>query len=92
MASGEALTTSGYIVHHLTNLSVGHGFWTFHLDTLIVSGLLGLFAFIGMARLAGKASVTNPGKMQTLVELVLSFVDQQAKDTYHGRRDRKSAV
>jgi F-type H+-transporting ATPase subunit a len=85
MASGEALTTSGYIVHHLTNLSVGHGFWTFHLDTLIVSGLLGLFAFIGMARLAGKASVTNPGKMQTLVELVLSFVDQQAKDTYHGR-------
>lgn len=85
MASGEALTTSGYIVHHLTNLSVGHGFWTLHLDTLIVSGLLGLFAFIGMARLAGKASVTNPGKMQTLVELVLSFVDQQAKDTYHGR-------
>jgi len=85
MASGEALTTSGYIVHHLTNLSVGQGFWTFHLDTLIVSGLLGLFAFIGMAKLAGKASVTNPGKMQTLVELVLSFVDQQAKDTYHGR-------
>ena len=85
MASGEALTTSGYIVHHLTNLSVGQGFWTFHLDTLIVSGLLGLFAFIGMAKLAGKASVTNPGKVQTLVELVLSFVDQQAKDTYHGR-------
>ena len=85
MASGEALTTSSYIVHHLTNLSVGHGFWTFHLDSLIVSGLLGLFAFVGMAKLAGKASVTNPGKMQTLVELVLSFVDQQVKDTYHGR-------
>lgn len=85
MASGEALTTSGYIVHHLTNLSVGHGFWTFHLDTLIVSGLIGLFAFVGMAKLAGKASATNPGKMQTLVELVVSFVDQQAKDTYHGR-------
>lgn len=85
MASGEALTTSGYIVHHLTNLSVGQGFWTFHLDSLIVSGLLGLFAFVGMARLASRASVTNPGKMQTLVELVVSFVDQQAKDTYHGR-------
>jgi F-type H+-transporting ATPase subunit a len=28
MASGEALTTSGYIVHHLTNLTVGHGFWS----------------------------------------------------------------
>ncbi|WP_300452030.1 F0F1 ATP synthase subunit A [Accumulibacter sp.] len=85
MASGEALTTSGYIVHHLTNLSVGQGFWTFHLDSLIVSGLLGLFAFVGMAKLASRASVTNPGKMQTLVELIVSFVDQQAKDTYHGR-------
>jgi len=85
MASGEALTTSGYIVHHLTNLTVGHGFWTFHVDSLIVSGLLGLFAFLGMAKLANKASATNPGKLQTLVEIVLSFVDQQVKDTYHGK-------
>ena len=85
MASGEALTTSGYIVHHLTNLTVGQGFWTFHLDSLIVSGLLGLFAFVGMARLAARASITHPGKLQTLVEMIVSFVDQQAKDTYHGR-------
>lgn len=35
-ASGEALTPSGYIQHHLTNLSVGQGFWTFHLDTLFL--------------------------------------------------------
>jgi hypothetical protein len=85
MASGEALTTSGYIVHHLTNLTVGHGFWTFHLDSLIVSGLLGLFAFIGMARLASKAAVKEPGKMQTFVEMLVSFIDQQVKDTYHGK-------
>ncbi len=85
MASGEALTTSGYIVHHLTNLTVGSGFWTFHLDSLIVSGLLGLFAFVGMSRLAARASITSPGKLQTLVEMIVSFVDQQAKDTYHGR-------
>ncbi|MCM8595941.1 F0F1 ATP synthase subunit A [Accumulibacter sp.] len=85
MASGEALTSSAYIVHHLTNLTVGNGFWTVHLDSLIVSGLLGLFAFVGMARLAAKASVTKPGKLQTLVEMICSFVDQQAKDTYHGR-------
>lgn len=25
---------TGYIVHHLTPLSVGEGFWTLHLDTL----------------------------------------------------------
>ncbi|MBL8397090.1 MAG: F0F1 ATP synthase subunit A [Candidatus Accumulibacter sp.] len=85
MASGESMTASEYIVHHLTNLSVGHGFWTVHLDTLIISGLLGLLAFVGMARLAARATPGVPGKAQALVEMVVSFVDQQVKDTYHGR-------
>ena len=39
MASEGGAT--GYIVHHLTPLSVGEGFWTFHLDTLFFSVLLG---------------------------------------------------
>lgn len=85
MASGAAQTTSEYITHHLTNLKVGHGFWTFHLDTLIVSGVLGLIVFLGMARLASKASAGVPTGMQNLVEMVLTFVDQQVKDTYHGK-------
>ncbi len=85
MASGESMTESQYIVHHLTNLTVGHGFWTVHLDTLIISGLLGLLAFAGMAKLAGRATSGVPGKMQSLVEMVVSFVDQQVKDTYHGK-------
>jgi F-type H+-transporting ATPase subunit a len=85
MASGEALSTSAYISHHLTNLKVGHGFWTFHVDTLLVSGILGLIVFLGMARLASKASSGVPQGWQNLVEMVLGFVDQQVKDTYHGR-------
>ena len=85
MAAGEALTSSEYIVHHLTNLTVGHGFWTVHLDSLIVSGILGLFAFLGMAKLARKAAVVNPGKLQTFIEMLVSFIDQQVKDTFHGK-------
>ena len=85
MASGAAQTTSEYITHHLTNLKVGHGFWTFHLDTLLVSGVLGLVVFLGMAKLASKASAGVPTGMQNLVEMVLTFVDQQVKDTYHGK-------
>ena len=84
-ASGEALTSSAYIVHHLTNNTVGHGFWTLHLDTLFVSGIIGLVAFLGMAKLAKKATSGVPGPLQSFVELLLSFIDQQAKDTYHGR-------
>ena len=85
MSSGEGLTTSGYIVHHLTNLKVGEGFWTLHLDTLLVSGILGLVAFVGMAKVAKLASSGVPGPLQSFIEILLTFVDQQVKDTYHGR-------
>ena len=85
MASGGAQTTSEYISHHLTNLKVGHGFWTLHLDTLLVSGILGLIVFLGMARLAGKATAGVPTGLQNFVEMVLGFVDQQVRDTYHGK-------
>jgi F-type H+-transporting ATPase subunit a len=85
MASGEPLTSSAYIVHHLTNLTVGQGFWALHLDSLIVSGLLGVVAFVGMAILARNATVGVPGRMQAFVEMLVSFIDQQVKDTYHGK-------
>jgi len=85
MASGEPLSATTYITHHLTNLKVGHGFWTLHLDTLLVSGILGLIVFVGMAKLASKATSGVPSGWQNLVEMVLSFVDQQVKDTYHGK-------
>lgn len=85
MASGGAQTTSEYISHHLTNLKVGHGFWALHLDTLLVSGILGLIVFLGMARLASKATAGVPTGLQNFVEMVLGFVDQQVRDTYHGK-------
>jgi F-type H+-transporting ATPase subunit a len=84
MASGETLTTSGYITHHLTNLKVGSGFWTFHLDTLIVSGLLGLIVFGSLAVIASRATAGVPRGWQNFFEMVLGFVNQQVKDTYHG--------
>jgi F-type H+-transporting ATPase subunit a len=86
MAAG-AQTTSEYIVHHLTNLHVGHGFWTFHLDTLIVSGLLGLVVFLSMASAAKKATAGVPGKWQNFVEMVVTLVDTQVRDTFHAKSD-----
>ncbi len=41
-AENAAPTANEYIAHHLINLPlVGRGFWTLHLDTLIMSGLVG---------------------------------------------------
>jgi F-type H+-transporting ATPase subunit a len=84
MASGE-LTSSEYIVHHLTNLHVGEGFWSVHLDTLIMSGLLGLVIFGLMAKAARNASSGVPGAWQNFVEMVVSMVDSQVRDTFHAR-------
>jgi F-type H+-transporting ATPase subunit a len=95
-AEGGTLTTTGYIQHHLTNLAVCsdaakdasghcHGFWTLHLDTLLVSGILGLLVFGLMAMVASKATAGVPGKLQSFIELVVGMVDQQVKDTFHGK-------
>ncbi|KAB2927520.1 MAG: F0F1 ATP synthase subunit A [Dechloromonas sp.] len=95
-AEGGTLTTSGYIQHHLTNLAVCsdaakdatghcHGFWTFHLDTLLVSGILGLVVFGLMAMVASKATSGVPGNLQSFIEMVVGMVDQQVKDTFHGK-------
>ncbi|MGF1683417.1 F0F1 ATP synthase subunit A [Photobacterium minamisatsumaniensis] len=85
-APGEALTPSGYITHHLTNLSVGDGgFWTVHIDSLFFSALTGM-AFLWLFRsVAKKATSGVPSKLQCFVEMVVEFVDSNVKDTFHGR-------
>lgn len=80
----STLTTSEYITHHLTNLKVGSGFWTFHLDTLIVSGVLGLIVFGIMAKVAQNATSGVPGPLQNFIEMVVNMVDAQVRDTFHG--------
>src|SRR4026209_2254543 len=82
-----APTSTDYLLHHLTNLHAGHGFWTLHLDTLIVSGVLGLAIFGLMALAARRATSGVPGGMQNFFEMVVSLVDTQVKDTFHAKSD-----
>jgi F-type H+-transporting ATPase subunit a len=83
-AHGPATTTE-YITHHLTNLKVGTGFWAFHVDTLIVSGVLGIAVFGLMAYVAKRATAGVPGSLQMFFEMLVSMVDAQVRDTFHGR-------
>ena len=47
MSTNHSVMTSGdYINHHLTHLDTGVGFWTFNLDTLVVSILLGVLDLV----------------------------------------------
>jgi F-type H+-transporting ATPase subunit a len=80
---GPASVTE-YIVHHLTNLHAGEGFWSLHIDSLFYSiGLALLFgsSFYAVAR---RVSTGVPGPWQGFVELVVEFVDEQVRDSYHG--------
>ncbi len=93
-AEAGTLTPVGYIKHHLTNLQWcpqdavvdGHctGFWTLHLDSLIISAVLGLVFFFLMALVARKATAGVPSKAQSFVELIVDTVDKQVKETFHG--------
>jgi F-type H+-transporting ATPase subunit a len=85
MSTEGTSSASDYIIHHLTNLKVGEGFWTFHLDTLFFSIVLGTL-FIGLFyRTARRATAGVPGPLQNFVEMLVEFVDQQVKDSFHGR-------
>ncbi len=76
--------TVEYIQHHLTNNSVGEGFWTFHLDTIIVSVMLGML-IIGVAMRLGKQLETGtPGGFQNFVESILDFVSVNVRDAFPG--------
>jgi len=73
-----------YIEHHLTNLQVGHGFWSIHLDTLIFSWLLGAVLVLISWRVGRKLSPDAPSGLQNLLEAILEFVDNQIKSTFPG--------
>jgi len=85
--SEAAPTPNEYIVHHLTNLThkVGEGgFWTLNLDSLFFSVALAVLFGGSFYLAARKATSGVPGKFQNFVELVVEFVDQQVKDSFHG--------
>ncbi len=81
----HAPTGSEYIIHHLANLKYGEGFWTFNVDSIFFSVLLGLVFVVSFYMAARNATVGVPGKFQNFVETVVEFVDTQVRDTFHGQ-------
>jgi F-type H+-transporting ATPase subunit a len=89
MAAEHAVTPSSYIGHHLTFLQhpVGEGsFWTLNVDSLLTSVLLGVVSLGFLWWVVRGATSGVPNKRQAFVELLCQFVDDQAKDIFHGDR------
>jgi len=84
VAEANGPTAVQYIQHHLTNLSVGEGFWTLHIDVLFFSILLALL-IIWVAQYVGKQlTAETPGGLQNFIEMILEFVERQVKDAFVG--------
>jgi len=89
MAAEEPTSANEYIHHHLTFLSNKESsgvvdFSIIHWDSVFFSVVLALL-FAGSFYLAARKATTGvPGKFQNFVELVVEFIDNQVKDTFHG--------
>jgi F-type H+-transporting ATPase subunit a len=83
MAGEAPANSTEYITHHLTHLTVGKGFWSFHVDTIVMSVLLGLVTLAIFYSAARKATVGVPGKWQAFIEIVVDAVDNTVKEVFH---------
>ena len=91
MAAGPQ-SPSEYIQHHLTFFQkpIGEGgFWSINVDSLSVSILLGLVGIGFIWWVVRGATAGVPSRRQAAVELLIDFVDSQAKGIFsHGDRHR----
>lgn len=82
MDEGQAAPESAtdYIVHHLTNLTAGG----VHVDSVFYGAVLAILFAGGFYLAARRATSGVPGRWQNFVEMIVEFVDQQVRDSYHG--------
>ena len=71
-----------FMKDHLKNLTLGHGFLSLHLDTLIVGWVLGA-AIVLVGWFIGRRLEENvPHGIQNVLEALLEFVDDQVKGIF----------
>ena len=91
------LTTESYISHHLTNLKCGKtdvgwtcdpyaemGFWSFHVDSLLWSVLLGFVFLLVFKKATPKKGSENvaPKGLQNFAEMCIEFVEDNVQSMF----------
>jgi len=97
MAEAHGESSSEYIQHHLTNLTLCKkdgdwvwndckgNFWAVNVDSMGISIVLGLVFCTLFYRVAKKATTGRPGRLQAGIEWVVDFVDGSVRGMYHGK-------
>jgi F-type H+-transporting ATPase subunit a len=86
---GSGGSFAEYISHHLQHLATRKQEGLFdinvvHLDTLFFSLLCGFVVLVPLFLAARKATSGVPGRFQAFVEMLVEFVEEQAKGMVHG--------
>ena len=84
MAAEHGQSPTDYIVHHMTHNAVGQGFWTWHVDTLVMSAVTAAFVALLLWLGARRASIAAPSGLLGFVEFIYEFVDGKVGEIYHG--------
>lgn len=87
----EEADAGDFVRHHITNLRLPKSDdmdpWVWHVDTMIMSWVLGLALLAFLYAAARRATSGEPGKLQNFVELLVDFVDNTVKESFHGPRN-----
>ena len=84
-ADGTVIEESTWTLARTSAEASDMGFWALHIDSLgwaVGLGVLFLFLFRMAAK---KATSGQPGGLQNFVEVMVEFVDNSVKETFHGR-------
>jgi F-type H+-transporting ATPase subunit a len=79
-----------YIAHHLKHLASGEQKVLFdpgvlHLDTVFFAVLCGAIMLFALRLAARRATAGVPGRFQAFIEMLVEFVNEQAKGMVHGK-------
>lgn len=80
----EILEHAEWTWAHGSEEAAAMGFNAFHVDSLAWSFGLGVIFCLLFWAVARKVTTGVPGGLQNFVEIVVSFVDDNVKDTFHG--------
>lgn len=92
MAAEHGQSPTDYIVHHMAHSTVGQGFWTWHVDTLVMSALLAAFLAAMLWVAARRAHAGTPTGFLSFVEFIYEFVDTKVGEIHHGERGFLTAL
>ena len=81
----HALTHDTWTMAHSKQEAADMGFWAFHVDSLGWSIGLGAMIMLLFWKGAQKASTAVPTGFQNFIELIVEFIDNTVKESFHGR-------